>query len=185
MDLQLSPKLVVREAMSSPVIDTKENSTIVETSKLMQKNRVGAIIILKEDDKPVGIVTERDIVNRVVAEGHDPKEILAKHIMSSPLRVVNAETSLLEAISLMDKKGIRRLGVNYKDKLVGIVTDRDILRLMPTIVEIEKERSKINNTKRGASPSTIGYCDRCESYSRDLRPVEGQFLCEECRADIQ
>ena len=72
MDFNLAPKLVVREAMSSPVISVKENETLNETAKIMRENKVGAIVILANNEEPVGIVTERDIVNRVVAEGIVP-----------------------------------------------------------------------------------------------------------------
>lgn len=185
MDLELSPRLVVREAMSSPVVSIDENSDIVDTARLMRERDVGAIIIVSDDEKPVGIVTERDIVNRVVAEGKTPNSIKASAVMSSPLRVVEPDLSLLEAMNLMDKFHIRRLGVTYKGDLVGVVSDRDMMRIMPTIVEIEKERSKIEETDRSIGPSTVGYCDRCEAYSMELQLVNGEFLCEECRMEIQ
>jgi CBS domain-containing protein len=89
----------------------------------------------------------------------------------------------MEAMRLMDKHKIRRLGVSYRGRLSGIVTDRDILRIMPTLMEIMREKKKINDTFPGKTPSLVGYCDRCEIYSRNLVVVEGEFLCEECRAD--
>jgi predicted transcriptional regulator len=183
MGFNLTPKLVVREAMSSPVISVTEDENLKKAAKLMRDYKVGAIIILTDDEQPVGIVTERDIVNKVVAEGIAPSDISAKQVMSSPLRVVESETSLLKAMSLMDKHHIRRLGVHYKGKLAGIVTERDILRIMPTLVEIMREKNRVSNIYSGTSPSFLGYCDRCESYSRNLVVVEGEFLCEECRTD--
>ncbi len=183
MDLNLAPKLVVREAMSSPVITVKEHETLKETARIMREHKVGAIVILARNDEPVGIVTERDIVNRVVAEGIPPSKISVKEVMSKPLRLVQSETSLMEAMRIMDKHKIRRLGVSYRGRLSGIVTDRDILRIIPTLLEIMREKNKINNTFPGKTPSLVGYCDRCEIYSRNLVVVEGEFLCEECRAD--
>ncbi|MFP3950610.1 MAG: cyclic nucleotide-binding/CBS domain-containing protein [Candidatus Bathyarchaeia archaeon] len=184
MDLELSPNLIVREAMSSPVVSIDENSDLVNTARLMRERNVGAIIIVSGDGQPVGIVTERDIVNRVVAEGKNPNSVKAKTVMSSPLRVVEPDVSLLEAMNLMDKLHIRRLGVTYKGELVGVVSDRDMMRIMPTIVEIEKERSKIKETERVPGPSTVGYCNRCEAYSTSLQLVNGEFLCEECRLEV-
>jgi CBS-domain-containing membrane protein len=90
---------------------------------------------------------------------------------------------IVDAMRLMDKMNIRRLGVSYKDNLVGIISDRDILRIMPTILEIIRETSKINSNKVTSRSSTVGYCDRCEIYSTNLRAVEGEFLCEDCRAE--
>jgi len=183
MSLELAPKMVVREAMSSPVVSVPEDSDIIRIAKLMREQKIGAIIVSSHDGHPVGIVTERDIVLRVVADGNNPKNTKAKEVMSSPLRLVNAEMKIVDAMRLMDKMNIRRLGVSYKDDLVGIISDRDILRIMPTILEIIRETAKINSNKVTSRSSTVGYCDRCEIYSTNLRAVDGEFLCEDCRAE--
>jgi len=183
MGLELAPKMVVREAMSSPVVSVPEDSDIIRIAKLMREQKIGAIIVSSHDGHPVGIVTERDIVLRVVADGNNPKNTKAKEVMSSPLRLVNAEMKIVDAMRLMDKMNIRRLGVSYKDDLVGIISDRDILRIMPTILEIIRETAKINSNKVTSRSSTVGYCDRCEIYSTNLRAVDGEFLCEDCRAE--
>jgi CBS domain-containing protein len=183
MSLELAPKMVVREAMSSPVVSVPEDSDIIRIAKLMREQKIGAIIVSSHDGHPVGIVTERDIVLRVVADGNNPKNTKAKEVMSSPLRLVNAEMKIVDAMRLMDKMNIRRLGVSYKDNLVGIISDRDILRIMPTILEIIRETAKINSNEVTSRSSTVGYCDRCEIYSTNLRAVDGEFLCEDCRAE--
>ncbi len=183
MSLEMAPKLLVREAMSSPVVSVPEDSGIIQIAKLMREQKIGSIIVNNHEGQPVGIVTERDIVLRVVADGKSPNNIKAKDVMSSPLRLVNAETGIVDAMRLMDKMNIRRLGVSYKGSLVGIISDRDILRIMPTILEIVRETSKINSNEATGRSSTVGYCDRCEMYSTDLRPVDGEFLCEDCRAE--
>lgn len=182
MDLASTPKMVVREVMSSPVVSVKEDGNIVEVALLMRDQKVGAIIVMSPDEQPVGIVTERDVVNRVVAEGSIPKERRAREVMSSPLVMVDPEMDVIDAMSLMDKLNIRRLGVSYKDQLAGILTDRNIIRLIPTYVELVKERSRID-PESAFSPSTVGYCIRCEMYSTNLRAVDGEFLCEDCRQD--
>ncbi|MBS7619623.1 CBS domain-containing protein [Candidatus Bathyarchaeota archaeon] len=187
MTLDLSPKMIVKEAMSSPVVTVKEEENVVDLARIMERTNVGAIVVVDERDNPLGIVTERDIVLRVVAKGLMPKEIKAKDVMSYPLKMVDPDMSLVDAMTMMSKLNIRRLGVSYKGKLVGIVTDRDILRIVPTIIEIVQERSRILG---GGSASDViqtesltGFCDRCGLYSSDLRSVDGDFLCEDCRID--
>lgn len=184
LSLELSAKMLVREAMSSPVVSVDENEDIVQVANKMREQRVGAVIVVNRNGNPVGIVTERDIVTRVVADGIDPNIVIANKVMSSPLKMVEPELELMDAMKMMDKENIRRLGVIYKGELVGIITDRSILRLVPTIMEIMKEQKEIlgNSTMRGSS--TVGYCDRCELYSNNLRQVDGEFLCEDCRADL-
>lgn len=174
--------MLVREAMSSPVLTISEDKELTKVAQLMRDGKVGAIIIVNDAGLPVGIVTERDIVNRVVAEGVSPKKITAKDVMSVPLKMVDPEMSLIDAMTLMDKMKIRRLGVTYKEKLVGLISSRDIIRLIPTIVAIIKEHREINNNLF-YGPSTVGYCFRCDSYSPNLRQINGEFICEDCRIE--
>ena len=184
MSLEITPKLLVREAMSSPVISVPENSDVSSVAKIMRDQKIGAIVINSNEGNPVGIVTERDIVIRVVAVGNQPENTTVKEVMSSPLRVVKADTTIIDAMKLMDRMNIRRLGVTYKNNLVGIISDKDLIRVMPTIVEIIREVSKINSgVDNLTGPSTIGYCEHCEAYSNNLRIVDGEFLCEECRLE--
>jgi CBS domain-containing protein len=183
MGVEITSRMLVREAMSSPVISVREDADVVDVAGTMKNNRVGAVIITNRQGKPVGIVTERDIVTRLVSEGRAPKAVIAKEIMSSPLRMVEPDMNLMDALRLMDKLNVRRLGVIYKGDLVGLITDRDIIRLVPTIIEVLKEQREINNASSASGPSIAGYCDRCEVYSNNLRAVDGEFLCEDCRAE--
>ena len=185
MDLEFTPRMVVREAMSSPVITIDEDRNIVEVAKMMKDNKIGAVIVAGGDSKPVGIVTERDIVVRVVAKGAVPKDIRVKEVMTSPLKMVEPETSLIDAMSLMGRLNIRRLGVTYKGELAGVVSDRDILRIVPTIIEIVQQRSRIRSDETLSGPSLAGYCDGCGIYSTNLRAVSGEFICEDCRAESE
>lgn len=184
LSLDLSTKMLVREAMSSPVISVDENEDIVQVANKMREQRVGAVIVVNISGNPVGIVTERDIVTRVVADGVDPNMLVASKVMTSPLKMVEPELELMDAMKMMDRENIRRLGVIYKGELVGIVTDRSIIRLIPTIMDILKEQKEIMGENSSRGTSTVGYCDRCEVYSNNLREMDGEFLCEECRLDI-
>ena len=184
MSLGLTTKMQVREAMSSPVISVEENEDIVHVAKKMREQRIGAVIVVNGTGNPVGIVTERDIVTRVVADGVDSTEVLAGNVMTSPLKMVEPGLELMDAMRMMDKENIRRLGVIYKGELVGIVTDRNIIRLVPTVLDIVKQQKEIMQNSPATSSSTVGYCDSCEAYSNDLREIDGKFLCEECRIDL-
>ena len=183
MGLEITTKMLVREGMSSPVISIAEHENVVNAAILMKEQKVGAIIITNNEGKPVGIVTERDIVNRVVADGNSPSDIMVKDIMTAPLKTVDPEMNIMDAMNLMDKMNIRRLGVRYKGDLVGIISDRNIIRIVPTIFEIMKEYKTINQSNPRLGPSTVGYCENCEIYSTNLRAIEGEFLCEDCRVE--
>ncbi len=183
MDLDLRAKMVVREAMSSPVVTVGEENSVVEAAKIMSKQGIGAIIVNSADGQPVGIVTERDLVFRVIAKDRVPRELKVKEVMSSPLKMVDPETSLEDAMRMMDRLNIRRLGVAYKGRLEGVITDKDILRVTPALIEIVRERSRIHGGDSPTGPSVVGYCDRCGMYATNLRNFDGEFLCEDCRAE--
>ncbi len=183
MDLEFRRSLIVREAMSSPVVMVWENDSAADAAGVMKEHGIGAIIVHGGESQPVGIVTVRDLVYRVIAEGRSPAEIRVKEVMSSPLMTVDPEASLEEAMAMMSVNNIRRLGVVYRGSLEGVISDKDIIRIMPTIIEIVRERSKIQSDDRSSGSSVVGYCDRCEMYTSNLRSVDGEFLCEDCRAE--
>ena len=183
MDLDFNRKLIVREAMSSPVVSVWENDSAADAAGVMKEHGIGAIIINGGESQPVGIVTERDLVYRVIAEGKSPSEIKVKDVMSSPLMTVDPEASLEEAMEMMNMNNVRRLGVVYRGSLEGVISDKDIIRIMPAIIEIVRERSKIQSGDPPPGPSVVGYCEGCEMYTSNLRSVDGEFLCEDCKAE--
>lgn len=112
--------------MSSPVVTLDMEVNVRDAALLMTDKRIGSIVITKRG-KPVGIVTERDILDRVVGPCRDPCEVRMKEIMSSPLIVTTKETPILDAMRLMRERGISRLVVMDGD-MVGIVSEGDLIR---------------------------------------------------------
>lgn len=119
----------VKGIMTTPVITTDIDSSVREAARIMAEKRIGSIVATKEE-KPVGIITERDILQRVVAKGLDASTVKMKMIMSQPLITIDEKTPILQAIRTMEKNKIRRLLVVKDDKLVGIATQRDLLRAL-------------------------------------------------------
>lgn len=123
------PPSTVRSVMAKPVVTVKKDSSVREAAEIMSKKVVGSIVVTSEG-KPVGIVTERDIVERVVARGLDASKAQMKEIMSKSLITTKGEMPIIEAIRMMQKRKIRRLLIMENKKLVGIVTQRDLLRAL-------------------------------------------------------
>jgi CBS domain-containing protein len=123
------PPSIVKNVMKSPVITVDADSSVCDAARLMSEKRIGAIVIT-EKGKPVGIATERDIVERVVAEALNPKKVKMKEIMSKPLITINESIPIVNAVRVMQRNNIRRLVVMKNDQLVGIVTQRDLLRAL-------------------------------------------------------
>ena len=182
--LEMRSRMLVKDVMSSPVVTADDDTPVSDVAKLMKKHNIGCVIISDKNGRPIGIMTERDIVERVVAKNIRPGEIKAKEIMSSPLVTIDAEKAISEAAREMSRLNIRRLGVMYKGELVGIISSKDILAVTPELIEIIQEKARIENQnllEESEEFSSAGYCDNCGEWSDDLREVEGSFLCEECR----
>ena len=114
-----------------PVTSTKD-VTLAEIARLMKENEVGSVIIVDEGMRPVGIITERDVV-MAVADGV-PVTLKAERVMSGGPVQVNAKSDITEALALMLSRNIRHLVVvNDEGVLVGVVSSRDLLRAVGSI----------------------------------------------------
>ena len=116
----------IKEIMSKNVITIDESKSVFEAAELMTTKGIGCLVITRQD-VPVGMVTERDFVRRVVAKRSSFDEKVFA-IMSKYLITVGPETSLKEASRVMSKNKIRRLPVLKDGKLVGIVVASDFVR---------------------------------------------------------
>ena len=119
--------LKVEDVMVEDVISVSEGATVRKAAELMGKHGIGCLIVVKKG-RPVGIVTERDMVKRIVLEPTDPEETKVGEIMSRPLVVGNPQMDVDEASKLMRKRKIKKLPVVKKGRLVGLVTTTDLVR---------------------------------------------------------
>lgn len=126
--------LLVRDVMSKNVKTVRPNSTINEVVRKMNKFEIGSIIVA-DGEKPVGIITERDILRRVLEVTIASEAMKAKEIMSSPILTIESQATTEEAATLMNSKRIKKIPVLEDGKLVGIVTSTDIVRSEPKMVE--------------------------------------------------
>jgi len=117
----------VKDVMTKTVITVEANKTVIEAAALMAENDVGNLIVMDDNNTPIGIVTERDFVRRVLAK-EKPSKTKISEVMSTPLRVIDPDASLKEAARRMVRKRIRRLPVIKDNKLVGIITTTDFAR---------------------------------------------------------
>ncbi len=123
------PPSIVKGIMNRPVITIDKDQTAQEAAKIMSENNIGCIIVIDEE-KAVGIATERDILRKVVAKNLDASEVRMEDIMSKPLATISADTTIVEAIRMMKKNDVRHLPITQKEELVGLVTQRDLLRAL-------------------------------------------------------
>ncbi|MEM0253728.1 MAG: CBS domain-containing protein [Candidatus Bathyarchaeia archaeon] len=189
-EIGIRPRLLVKDVMSSPVITVEEETTVNVIAELMDKHGLGCIIVTGKDGKPIGIITERDLVSRVLAKNVRPDSIKAKDVMTAPLITIEPDATINEAAKKMSKLNIRRLGVMYKGELIGLISSKDIVNVMPELIETIEERAMIEGENLAQvsiseGSSLAGYCDRCRMWSDNLKEVNGEFICEECRIELE
>ena len=113
--------------MNKNIISIDGSSTIEEASKIMDQNRIGSLVVMKNRTE-IGIISESDIVRRVIAKGITPSEMIVEKAMSSPLITISINASGEEANETMKKHGIRHLLVQQNGKIVGIFSVRDLMK---------------------------------------------------------
>jgi CBS domain-containing protein len=115
--------------MSSPVVSCGPEMTVFEAVKIFKKKKIGDIVVLKEE-KLVGIMTEQDIVIRVIAEGKDYRTTTVGEVMTSSVYAISPEASLLDVSKVMNKHKLRHAIVIENEKVIGIITARDLIDIV-------------------------------------------------------
>jgi CBS domain-containing protein len=121
----------VSRFMTRDVKTEKEDQNVITACRIMHENNIGCVVIVSKGDsnseKPIGIITERDVV-RLLGLNPSLLQTPLHDIMSKPLITITIESSFKDAIQIMHQKNIRRLVIVDKQKMVGIITDKDIFR---------------------------------------------------------
>ncbi|NHJ05328.1 MAG: CBS domain-containing protein [Candidatus Heimdallarchaeota archaeon] len=177
-------KMEISEVMTSTVYTIFPKDSVEAAAKLMLENNVGSIILApgKGGKEPLGIITERDIVTRVVALGLDPAKVVVGDIATKPVVTAPQNLDIREAMKLMARMSIRRLIVVEDNIVIGIVTYRDLLRVAPSLIEIALEYERINYRDEDELDYKMGYEDYdkdSDFASNDLHLSLG-FYCSKC-----
>jgi len=127
--------LKVEDVMVRDVITVGAGATVKKAVGLMDKYEIGCLVVMKRA-KPVGIVTERDMLKRVLARLRDPEKVKVREIMSKPLIVGRLQTDIREAVRLMNERKIKRLPVIEDGRLLGLLSLTDVVRSLAFFEQI-------------------------------------------------
>ena len=133
-------RLPVTSNMKSDPPQATPESTISTIVEIMMNEDIGAVVIV-EDSRPVGILTEKDILRRVVKAGRGFKETLAQDVMTKPVIIIEAERPISDALEMLRENNIRRLAITERGALIGLTTERRLL-------EIVNEQYQMNSLSR-------------------------------------
>ncbi|HVP16495.1 MAG TPA: CBS domain-containing protein [candidate division Zixibacteria bacterium] len=127
----------IRNIMVREVITTRRDSTLEEAVKLMNEHEIGCLIVT-ENNEPIGILTERDLLKRILAKSKDLKRMKVEEVMSTPLISVEPNAQLGDVSRLMFEKNIKKMPIVKKGELLGLVTLTDVLRIQPQLIKMYK-----------------------------------------------
>ncbi len=164
------------DAMTTKLVTVSPKETVLSAVKKMIDAGVGNILVVDKDGL-VGIVTEKDIISKIVAINQRPEKVLVSKVMTRKVVTSTPNTSLQSIAREMIKSNIRRMPIIKSKKLVGIVTDKDLLRIAPGLLDVLVEKLKI---ERESISESAGFCENCNAYSRSLVRKEGNLLCPNC-----
>jgi signal-transduction protein with cAMP-binding, CBS, and nucleotidyltransferase domain len=187
---EIEREVSVAEVMNKAIIVMDINSDIPAIAREMVSRDVGSVIIT-ENGKAMGIITERDLVKGIVTGDRRPGEVKASEILSTPLITVEPETSVVKVSEIMLKANIKRLPVLEDGTIIGVVSNTDILMVTPGLSTILKDLIDMNREALLSAPPVeeitdefiTGICESCSYHSADLKLVDGRYLCENCRQE--
>jgi signal-transduction protein with cAMP-binding, CBS, and nucleotidyltransferase domain len=122
----MSSNTVVRQIMRT-IISVDSKTKAKEAARLMAEKHIGSLIA-NRDGLPFGIVTEKDMMGKIVAQGADPTKVTIGEIMTAPLATIDASASLIDAARKMVEKQVKRLVVTEHDKIIGIISQTDVVQ---------------------------------------------------------
>jgi signal-transduction protein with cAMP-binding, CBS, and nucleotidyltransferase domain len=180
----LPTALKVKEVMNSPIITAFPDDDAASIARKMKKYEIGSVVVVNDNGDIMGIVTDGDLIRKVVAEGMTPKEVKASGVMSSPVATIDGESDLAQAAREMRAKGVKRLVVLHNGKPTGVISMSDIINVFPEVLDVLSEKARIMSGESvGHRRYISGFCDQCGRWSDYLVEVDGKFLCEECRSE--
>lgn len=177
--------VLVKDIMSKPAVIIEENKSARVAGEIMKKKRKGALVVIKKG-KPVGIVTDSDLIRKVVAKNLKPSEVKVKEIMSKPLVIISPNDNIVEASRKMKRSNIKRLPVVENGKVIGLLSLTDIARTSPEMLDLLEYRIRMREEPFEIKETfTSGICDNCGNYSERLTEVNDRWLCEDCKDELE
>jgi len=154
----LSGSILVRDVMTRKVKSVGVTQPIIEAIQLMYKHDIGSVIVIQRG-KPVGIITDRDLIRNIALSQLDPMSLTAKDVMSTPLITIDENATIEEAAQMMVRNRVKRLPVLRGEKLVGIITVTDIARATPQLVKVFDDLvwSRRRTPRPVADPNTLSH----------------------------
>lgn len=171
------PEMPVRDAMRSDIITASQGETLNKVARLMTQWAV-TLVIVTDGEKPLGLVTEKDILGQVVAEDIKPSKVKVEDIMVSPIITISAEESVSDALDKMMEFDVSRLPVMDGNDVVGIISKADISNAKERAYRSFESAGEVEDEEE--YPYGPAICEICGQHNTHLRLVNGRYVCDDC-----
>ena len=171
--------------MTTKPISVTLGATLEDCAKVMSANHVGALVV-KDNHQSKGLITEQDIVRKVLAKGINPLTKNVKEFMETKLATISSNDDIYDALIKMRDLNIRHLPVVENGRMIGLLTLKDILKIEPQLFELLVEKFELREETRKPINRIISneaICQGCGAYVEDVKKVKGSLLCERCAAE--
>ena len=175
----MAPKISVGQVVKRKAVVVKPSDTVHRVARILSKNKVGSAVVVKDEDI-VGIITDRDILDKVVAKGLNPKAVKVSDVMTENPVTIEDDYEVQDAIDRMMDRGIRRLLVTRLGKPIGFVTAADLLVALNTY-------NNENEEEIPEGTEVYGVCELCGQYGPLYKVnIEGgeKWICESCKDSL-
>lgn len=171
----------ILDAMTTKPVTVLPGTNLQECSKIMEKEHVGTLII-KDNGNLLGVITEQDIVRKLVAKGINPVDKKVDEYMETKLETIGPGVDIYEALVKMKELNIRHLPVVDSGEMVGLLTLKDILKIEPQLFDLLVENFILREETRKpiSNVSKEGICQGCGAFTEELRGVGNALLCSVC-----
>ena len=122
----------LKDMLNRDVITIGPTAAVSEAAYLMMREEIGSLVVVDTEMFPIGIVTDRDLVISVIAEGKDPEEVIVEDVMTKDIVYVEEDTNILDILSTLSQYSVRRMPVTKDGKLTGIVSVDDLIVIIAT-----------------------------------------------------
>lgn len=174
----------VREVMHPGVLCVDPDEPLVEAADTMNANAVSGLVVSR-DEVIEGIVTTRDLLHALTRTGGDVAAASVRDAMTAPVVTVPPFTGVEDVLRAMAHKGLHRMPVAFEGRLVGMVTERDILDGFPQLAPVARSFDRELSTAHTDHTRVAGRCHACGRPHHDLRDVDDRWYCYECAGGIR
>ncbi|MBW6451112.1 MAG: CBS domain-containing protein [DPANN group archaeon] len=173
-------EIKVSEIMTKKVIVIESEKSVKEAAHFLKLYNIRGLVVVENNDV-IGLVTDKDIINNIVSENKIPSQFKVKDIMTSKLFSVGPDEKISDVADKMYSNRIGRVPViDSDDNLVGIITETDITKIVPALIEVFNAKYDMQEEGHEVSKSIRGICEDCGNISDELIDADGRWLCEGC-----